>query len=447
MSETLETQGVRDVRRADPPPALVVAWSVHDPGRVGERVELRGHVTTWGRESELVRLRPSGVEGRPPLDDPFVSREQLRIEAAGSELTITNVGRRESTLDGLPFRQATVAAGSRLAIRGRVLFYVVSNPPFPNTVAPSHPFGAPDEDGIVGESGAMWRLRESVGLVASRSRHILLLGESGSGKELVARALHRRSERSRGPFVPRNAATLPEGLVDAEMFGNLRNYPNPGMPARPGLVGLADGGTLFLDEIGELPEALQAHLLRLLDEGEYQSLGDSHVRRSDLRVVAATNRALDSLKHDLAARFVLRLEVPPLRDRREDVGLLLRYLATGLARSEPDLAPRLLGERGQPNVDLDFVEQLLAHPLPTNVRELERWLWGAVMAASPGEPLQPPDVTSESAAPRRRYDEVTKEELVAALDRVGGVRARAWKELGLKDRYVLRRLMRKFGIE
>src|SRR6185369_7117992 len=115
--------------------------------------------------------------------------------------------------------------------------------------------------------------------------------------------------------------------VDAELFGNVKNYPNPGTPEREGLIGEADGSTLFLDEIGELPVHMQAHLLRVLDRGgEYQRLGDSRAQRADLRVVAATNRPLDALKHDFLARLTLRLEIPSLDERRDDIPLLARHL-------------------------------------------------------------------------------------------------------------------------
>ena len=146
------------------------------------------------------------------------------------------------------------------------------------------------------------------------TRTSLLLGESGTGKELAARAVHQLSQRGRQQFVARNAATLPAGLIDAELFGNAKNYPNPGMPERRGLIGEADGGSLFLDEIGELPVELQAHLLRVLDgDGEYQRLGEGVARRSNFRLIAATNRDPSTLKHDLAARFTARIELPTSR--------------------------------------------------------------------------------------------------------------------------------------
>src|SRR5690348_15490748 len=133
--------------------------------------------------------------------------------------------------------------------------------------------------------------------MARRPGHVLLTGASGTGKELAARAIHALSKRSGQRLVARNAATLPESLIDAELFGNAKNYPNPGMAERAGLVGQADGSTLFLDEIAELPSSSQAHLLRVLDDGEYHRLGDGLARRSDFRLVAATNRDVSSLKH------------------------------------------------------------------------------------------------------------------------------------------------------
>src|SRR5262249_49824490 len=155
---------------------------------------------------------------------------------------------------------------------------------------------------------------------AARAGHVLLVGPSGCGKELAAQAIHARSTRASRKLVSRNAATLPPGLIDAELFGNVANYPNAGMAERPGLIGEADGSTLFLDEIGELPETLQAHLLRVLDEGgEYQRLGDARRRKSDLRLVAATNRSIDELKPDLAARLPLRVALHGLDERPEDI--------------------------------------------------------------------------------------------------------------------------------
>src|SRR5262249_8174942 len=147
---------------------------------------------------------------------------------------------------------------------------------------PADPFGMGDRFGIVGESAAAWHLRAAIAFVAAQSAHVLITGASGTGKELVARAIHAASERAARPMVARSAGTFPETLVDAELFGSARGYPNAGMPERTGLFGEADGSTLFFDEIGEVPESLQSHLLRVLDSGEYHRLGESRQRRVEV---------------------------------------------------------------------------------------------------------------------------------------------------------------------
>lgn len=140
---------------------------------------------------------------------------------------------------------------------------------------------------------------------------MLITGESGTEKELAAGAIHARSRRGKNVLVAHNAATFPAGLIDAELFGNPKHYPNTGMPERPGLVGEADGGVLFLDEIGELPLEMRARLLRLLDAGgEYRRLGEAKGRRSDFRLVATTNRDASMLKHDLLSRLKVRVALP-----------------------------------------------------------------------------------------------------------------------------------------
>jgi len=233
-------------------------------------------------------------------------------------------------------------------------------------------FGEPDLHGIVGESPAAWRLRDRIAWAAASREHTLILGPSGSGKELAARAIHASSARARGPFIARNAATIPPSLFDAELFGNVKGYPGPGVPERPGLVGAAQGGTLFLDELGELPETSQSHLLRLLDEGgEYHPLGASSAKRSNLRVLGATNRDPACLKHDLAARLIGRLTVPGLDERRDDIPLLVRHLLRRATES-PESGST------EPAVGAGLIETLLHHPYTTHLRELHALLWKAL---------------------------------------------------------------------
>lgn len=320
----------------------------------------------------------------------------------------------------------------------------------------------PDAHGIVGESQVAWRLRDQIAWLATADEHTLILGASGSGKELCARALHALSARKRGPFVARNAATIPVGLVDAELFGNIKNYPNPGMVERAGLIGSAHEGTLFLDEIGELPQSLQANLLRVLDEGgEYHPLGGSAAKHSHFRLLGATNRSPEALKHDLAARLVLRLDVPRLNDRREDIPLLVRHALRRAAVKNPAALRRFVDEPGktEPRIKSSLIEVLLRHDYTTNVRELDALLWRA-MSTSPGDAIEwvsdEPAVHSGRIEANSEMVEVqdvpsvpepsealVREALMAHENNV----ARAAKALGLSTRFVLYRLMAKYRIE
>ncbi len=455
MDETEEVTQSPTGRGGSTSPQLVVAWCMFDPSRVGELWHASGNTTLGRGRAGWVQRRPGGDLSRPGIDDPRISREQLRVSRDRGGLTLTVTGKGPVLVDGaLHDTGATVRVtpGSTINVRQRLLLLVTEATPLPSVDGGLHPFGEPDRTGIVGESAHAWKLRRDIGLLAGRERHVLVLGESGVGKELVARALHGRSPRHGGPWVARNAATFPESLIDAELFGNVRNYPNPGMADRPGLIGEAHGGTLFLDEIGELPSALQAHLLRVLDAGEYQRLGDSRVRRSDLRLVAATNRSVEQLKHDLAARLPLRIEVPPLRDRRSDVPILLRALVRRLASDDPLLSRSVLDDQGEPRVECRWVERLLHHSLPTNVRGLEAAFWAAVTARRADEPLDGPLGDEPSAAPAelppsRDPSEISPDEIRAALDTHGGSREATWRALGLRSRYQLRRLMQQHDID
>jgi transcriptional regulator with GAF, ATPase, and Fis domain len=320
-------------------------------------------------------------------------------------------------------------------------------------VAP--PWGGPDADGWVGESPAAWRVRQLVAFVAERPAHVLVLGESGTGKELVGLALHRRSPRARGPFVARSAATIPASLADAELFGNLKGYPNPGMPGRPGLIGEADRGTLFLDEFGELPHDVQARMLRVLDAGEYSPLGEARARRADLRLVAATNREPDELKHDVLARFAIRIRLPGLDERPEDLPLLALHLLRRIARKDPGIATRLFPDGdpdGVPSIRLRLIERWIAIRYRTHLRELEADLWERILASEDGaldvtpEPPRPPPVAPMPPEGPLDPAALTPEVIQAALDRNGGRQEATWRELGLANRHVLKRLVAKYGL-
>lgn len=440
--------------------ALAIAWSATEPWRVGE-VALVGDGPAWlGRGEaqpdddaprlEFGRQRPGAWTPGGPIVEPAVSRQQLLVTPCPDGLLVESSGLCPLLIDGEPARGALVRPGCVLHLEQQLVLVCVMRP---SELAPlrhwppeeTRPFGAPDGLGLVGESPTAWRLRERLAITARLAPHVLLVGASGTGKELAAQAIHRLSERSGRPPVSRNAATIPDALVDAELFGNVRDYPNPGMRERKGIIGEADGTTLFLDELGEAPAAMQAHLLRVLDAGgEYHRLGEAVARRSDVRLVAATNRRPEELKHDLLARLPLRVELPPLGERLEDVPLLAAELLRAAASENPAL------EAGGATLEPELVDALLRHTYTTHVRELSAMLWAAI--TSGGGRVGLTDEVRARLVPRPSLAtpagpaEPTPEDIVAALAAHGGNVSAAARTLGLSSRFALHRLMRKHGI-
>jgi len=230
---------------------------------------------------------------------------------------------------------------------------------------------------LVGESEGMRELARLIRLVAPRSTTVLIEGETGTGKEVVAKALHRLSSRSNKPFVVLNCAAIPEALLEAELFGHTRGAFTGAVQSRTGRIEAANGGTLFLDEIGEMPLALQAKMLRFLECGELQRVGDNETVRVDVRVIAATHQPLEqrseegSFRLDLYHRLaVFPIEVPALRDRMEDLGLLSEHFLERMGREMP-----------RKRLSSDARARLREHHWPGNVRELMHVLErGAILA-------------------------------------------------------------------
>ena len=237
--------------------------------------------------------------------------------------------------------------------------------------------------GMIGDSAAMRRLLREIDLVAPTGANVLISGESGTGKELVARAIHERSPRRERPLIKVNCASIPRELFESEFFGHIRGSFTGAVRDRIGRFQLADRGTLFLDEVGEIPLELQGKLLRVLQEGEFERVGEDHTRRVEVRIIAATNRDLlheveqGRFRRDLYFRLnVYPVGVPPLRDRLEDVPALAEHFLA--------LACRRLGAE-PPTLRRKHVAQLQAYAWPGNVRELQNTMERAAITSQCGE--------------------------------------------------------------
>ena len=431
--------------------ALRILWLRGATRRVGEVAFLGPgrHVVGRGDGPDRVRFlrqRPGGATLAEPLASRRLSREQLLLQVTDDLVRVERTGRAPLRVDGVAAESARLTEGALVEVPNILLLELCRVPRrLDGATGAPHPFGQADDFGIVGETPRSWRLRADLGFAARRAGHVLILGHSGTGKELAARSVHTRSTRAEGPFVARSAATLPPTLIDAELFGHAADYPSAGMPARPGLVGAADGGTLFLDELAELPPAGQTHLLRVLDGGEFHRLGEARTRTADLRVVAATNRSPDELREDLLGRFALRLTLPTLTERRGDIPLLFLHLLRQAA--DPELQARFHDDRGEPRVATELLVQLVRHEYTRHVRELEQLLWESALA-SQGRHLEPlASLVQERPVVAATGDpeDLTKERVEAALEAAGSVAAAA-RELGLSSRFVLYRLMKRHGL-
>ena len=286
---------------------------------------------------------------------------------------------------------------------------------------------------VVGNSPALRRLLPQVELVAPTDATVLILGESGSGKELFAREIHQRSRRSGRPLITVNCSAIPHEVFESEFFGHIRGAFTGAVRDRPGRFQLAHGGTIFLDEVGDIPLDLQPKLLRVLQEGQYERVGDDDTRRVDVRVIAATNRDLlaevkaGRFREDLYYRLtVFPLQIPPLRERRDDIPRLAMHLVT-LAAKKLGLSP--------PRISEQQCERLQGYDWPGNVRELQNLLERAVILSRDGDlyldpawlPARSTQVSqpvqgaaSAEVVPDSEWRERERQNLEAALKHAGG---------------------------
>jgi transcriptional regulator with GAF, ATPase, and Fis domain len=321
--------------------------------------------------------------------------------------------------------------------------------------------GRYDYTAIVGASEGMRRVFKQLDRIIESELPVLIQGESGTGKELIARAIHFNGPRREKPFVTENCAALPDTLLESELFGHTRGAFTGAHRAKKGLLEQADGGTLFLDEIGDMSTEMQKKLLRVLQEGEFRSLGSNTRVQVDVRIIAASHQDLEELvrraefREDLFYRVkVLAVDLPPLRERREDIPLLADALLARAARE---------ASRPVPQLPREVLAALVAHDWPGNVRELENEMRRLVVLASDEVRL---DLLSTSVLERRSLTpggktpsaalepgsnirdavaNLERRSIEASLAEADGNKSRAAKALGI-SRFALQRKLDKYGI-
>jgi formate hydrogenlyase transcriptional activator len=307
-----------------------------------------------------------------------------------------------------------------------------------------------DFEGIIGQSSALRQALQLAETVATSDSTVLLLGETGTGKELVARAIHERSRRNARTFVELNCAAIPTGLLESELFGHERGAFTGAVTQKIGRLELADQGTLFLDEVGDIPLELQPKLLRVLQDREFERLGSTRTKKVDIRLIAATNRDLDRMieekqfRSDLYYRLnVFPIRLPPLRERPEDIPLLVRYFSQKYARRM---------QKRIENIPAAALRKLARWHWPGNVRELQNLVERAViLTRSSTLAISVPELTNGGAnlAPARARNVDEQDRIVQILKetkgRVGGPKGAAAR-LGLKRTTLLTR-MKKLGID
>jgi transcriptional regulator with GAF, ATPase, and Fis domain len=287
---------------------------------------------------------------------------------------------------------------------------------------------------IVSKSKKFHKVLQQIEQVASTDATVLILGESGTGKELLARAVHNISKRSKRPLIKINCATLPANLIESELFGHERGAFTGAMERKIGRFELADGGTIFLDEIGELPVELQAKLLRVLQEGEFERLGNSKTMKVNVRVIAATNRNLEEaiakkeFREDLFYRLnVFQIVSPPLRSRKEDIPLLVNHF---VKKYESKMGREIK------NIPDKVIDALMLYDWPGNIRELENMVERALII-SVGSTLEYGDwipATKNNLANQTKLlkmEEVEKEHIISALNQTN------WKVSGEKGAAII----------
>jgi DNA-binding NtrC family response regulator len=412
MSETGNTTSPADPSERIRPRTASDAWAlgfvichhIPDPRRPGEVTlfdpSARRPFVIGRAGVHFFQQRPGEMIDGGRLKGDTISGEQLLVSNEGEGVRVHNVGRAPVFVDGTRVPQHTsvhLLPGAVVEVYGHSIFLVTRRPlSLPHAhrlLLPLQPFGEVDSMGFAGESPLAWQQREDAVTAANAGRNVLVYGQTGTGKDLVARAIHDKSFRAQGPFKVLNCPELTPELAALRLFGGRKNWPNPGTPETVGYFQAAEGGTLFLDEIGEMGEALQAKLLGALESG-YTVVGETQRRPIRCVVVAATNRGDVGMKHDVRQRFGILVVTPSLAERREDIAQMISWLLLEKARENTEFAAKFLetdaSARPHVRVDASLVSGLLRHPLPGNVRELDGILDMAINQTRGEPPLRWP---------------------------------------------------------
>ncbi|MBX5484872.1 MAG: sigma 54-dependent Fis family transcriptional regulator [Myxococcaceae bacterium] len=403
---------------------------------------------TFRSEDRVVVGKEEGVTFQ--LSDEAVSRRHLEIEPRGDGVRVIDRGSTNGTyLAGARIQQLTIHEEAELTLGTTVLRISIVPADAENLPPLRTSFGR-----VIGRGPAMQQLFGVLERAAPTDSTVLLLGETGTGKEVIAESIHQASPRRNKPFVVVDCGAVAANLIESELFGHTRGAFSGAVTERKGAFLEADGGTVFLDEIGELPLDLQPRLLRVLESGTVKRLGEDKPRKVDVRIVAATHRDLEqrvrdgTFRQDLYFRLaVVIARIPPLRERPEDIPLLVRHFVAQMGRGDFELPPELR-------------KRLSAHTWPGNVRELrnviERALAGSDVElgnspiAGGGRshvPAPGDDLTGLpfKDAKERLVDAFTREYIVSLLDRCGGNITEVARTAGLARNYV-HKLVNKFGL-
>ena len=448
-SADLEETEIEAERRGDVPESEDVFLVCRDDGTTRVLALAVGQSVVVGRAPESTLVTASSR----------VSRRHASIDFREGVLSITDhASRNGTTVNGKVLRGATLALdGGDVVAIGAVQIVVARADRALSSGGDEEPATPPPEadvesygDGLVLADRAMVKLFAVARRVAVAQSAVLVSGETGTGKEVIAERIHRLSARRAGPFLRLNCASLPEALIESELFGHEKGAFTGADRKRTGYFEAASGGTLLLDEIGEMPSNVQAKLLRVLERRAVVRVGGTEEVPVNVRIVCATNRDLrreveaGRFRQDLYYRIsTFTLEIPPLRERPTEIVLLAELFAVRIAKDLGLARPRL---------GVDVLEALGAHAWPGNVRELRNTMEHAVVMADGGDvrrehlpaPFRP---AAGPPAPgiRSKVEDMERAELVAALAAEGGNRTRAARRLGLSRRALLYKIL-KYGL-